>query len=105
MPVVDAHNLPLLLSTFIGREQEITEVTQWLTTHRLVTLTGVGGCGKTQLAVQTARSLLPNFTGGVWLIDFAPLVDAALVVQATAIVLGVREQPARPLSETLADKL
>ena len=55
--------------------------------------------------MQTARSLLPKFAGGVWLIDFAPLVDPVLVVQVAATVLGVREQPARTLSETLADHL
>ena len=105
MPVVDAHNLPLFLSTFIGREQEIAAVTQWLAAHRLVTLTGEGGCGKTRLAVQTASRLLPKFADGVWLIDFAPLVDPVLVGPVAATVLGVREQLARTLSESLVDHL
>ena len=103
--LVNMHNLPLRLSTFIGRENEIADVTQWLATHRLVTLTGEGGCGKTRLAVQTASTLLPKFAGGVWLIDFAPVADPLFVVQVAAAALGVREQPARTLSETLADHL
>ena len=97
--------MPLQLSTFIGRENEIAEVTQWLATHRLVTLIGAGGCGKTRLAVQTASTLLPEFAGGVWMIDFAPLADPVFVVQVAAAALGVREQPARTLAETLADHL
>lgn len=101
----NTHNLPVQLSTFIGREKEIAEVTRWLATHRLVTLTGAGGCGKTRLAVQTASALLPKFAGGVWLIEFAPVADPVFVVQVTAATLGVGEQPARSLAETLADHL
>ena len=103
--VVNTHNFPLLLSTFIGRENEIADVTQWLATHRLVTLTGVGGCGKTRLAVQTASTLSSKFAGGAWLIDFAPVADPVFVVQVAAATLGVREQPAHTLSETLAEHL
>ncbi len=103
--VDNTHNLPLQLSTFIGRENEIAEVNQWLATHRLVTLTGEGGCGKTRLAVQAARILAPKYAGGVWMIDLAPVAEPALVVQVAAAALGVREQPARPLSATLADHL
>jgi predicted ATPase/DNA-binding CsgD family transcriptional regulator len=83
----------------------MAEVTQWLAAHRLVTLTGAGGCGKTRLALETGRGLLPHFAEGVWLVDFSPLVDPALVVQAAARVLRVQEQPARPLLETLSDTL
>ena len=103
--VVNTHNLPQLLSTFIGREHEIADVNRWLATHRLVTLTGEGGCGKTRLALQTASILQPKFAGGVWLLDFAPVADPVFVVQVAAAALGVREQPARALSETLADHL
>ncbi len=103
--VVNIHNLPVQLSTFIGRKNEIAEVIQWLATHRLVTLTGEGGCGKTRLAMQTASIMLQKFAGGVWLIEFAPVVDPVFVVQVTAAAVGVREQPACPLSETLADHL
>jgi predicted ATPase/DNA-binding CsgD family transcriptional regulator len=101
----NTHNLPLFLSTFIGREKELVDIHQWLATHRLVTLTGAGGCGKTRLAVQTASALLSKFAGGVWLVEFAPVADPMFVVQIVAAALGVGEQPARSLAETLADHL
>lgn len=100
-----AHNLPLSLSTFIGREATIANVMQWLPVHRLVTLTGVGGCGKTRLALETANRLLLQYADGTWLIDFTSAADPGLVVQAAASALGLREQPSRPLASTLVDFL
>jgi len=105
MAAAAAHNLPLQLSAFVGREREIAQAKQSLARHRLVTLTGAGGSGKTRLALQTAEELLPVFADGVWFIDFTPLADETLVAQAAATVLGVREQPARPLVGTLIDHL
>jgi non-specific serine/threonine protein kinase len=99
------HNLPLQLTSFIGREDQITEVTQLLTGYRLVTLTGPGGCGKTRLGLQVAAGLLERFPDGVWWAELAPLADPALVPQAVATVLRVREAPGRSLTQTLIDAL
>jgi len=99
------HNLPIALTSFIGRTDEIAEVTRLLTITRLLTLTGAGGCGKTRLALAAASEVVANFPDGVWLVDLAPLADPALVPQAVAAVLGVREEPQRSLTATLVDAL
>jgi predicted ATPase/class 3 adenylate cyclase len=98
-------NLPAQLTSFVGREQAITDVTQLLTTSRLVTLTGPGGTGKTRLALQVAAGVLEAYFDGVWLIELAPLADAALVPQAVATALGLREDAGRPILATLTDFL
>ena len=98
-------NLSHALSSFIGREQERAEVHQLLQTTRLLTVTGPGGCGKTRLALAVAAECRPEFEDGVWLVEFAPLEDGALVPQAVASVLGVREQSSRSRTETLLQQL
>jgi non-specific serine/threonine protein kinase len=100
-----SHHLPLQLTSFIGREDQISEVTQLLASYRLVTLTGAGGCGKTRLALQVAAELLESCRDGVWLAELAPLADPGLVPQAVATVLGVQEAPGRSLTQTLIDSL
>ncbi len=100
-----ANNLPLQVTSFIGREREITEVKRLLSTTRLLTLTGVGGTGKTRLALQAASEALEGFTDGVWMAEFAALSEPALVVKTVASALGVPEQPGRSLMETLMDHL
>jgi predicted ATPase/class 3 adenylate cyclase len=100
-----AHNLPSQLTSFIGRELQMAEVKQWLTTTRLVTLTGGGGCGKTRLALQVAADLLEEYADGVWLVELAPLEDPALVRQTVASALGVREEPGHLLTATLTEYL
>ena len=72
-------NVPALVSDLIGRDQEMGEILRLATGHRLVTLTGAGGIGKTRLALAAARRLLPQFADGVWLADLAPLADPGLV--------------------------
>jgi predicted ATPase/class 3 adenylate cyclase len=99
------HNLPAQLTSFIGREQAMAEVKDLLSTTRLLTLTGSGGCGKTRLALQAAADLLEEYPDGVWLVELAALADPALVPQSVAAALGVREEPNRPLLATLVDYL
>ncbi len=99
------NNLPHQVTSFIGREWEMAEVKRLLPTTRLLTLTGPGGCGKTRLALQVAADLLEEFANGVWLAELAALSDSALVPQAVASALGVREEPGRSLLATLADYL
>ena len=77
-------NLPTLLSTFIGREREAIEVRKLLSIHRLVTLTGAGGSGKTRLSIKLANELLDEFEQGIWFVQFAPLADETLLSHAVA---------------------
>ncbi len=91
------NNLPRPLTRFIGREREKGEVRQLVLTHRLVTLTGPGGIGKTRLALAVADELLDAFADGVWHVDLAALSDPALVAPAAAAVLAVREEGGQPL--------
>lgn len=99
------NNLPHQLTSFVGREQEAEDIRQLVLSTRLVTLTGVGGCGKTRLAVQVAADLLEAFPDGVWLVDLATVTDPALVPQATATVLELPEEPGKALRDTLTDHL
>jgi non-specific serine/threonine protein kinase len=102
-------NLPISLTSFIGREREIAEVTRLLagppSESRLLTLTGAGGCGKTRLALRVAGEALGDFPDGVWLVELAALADPALVAGAVAMAVGVREVPGRALTESLVDHL
>ncbi len=99
------NNLPVQLTSFIGREHEKAEVRNRLSATRFVTLTGSGGAGKTRLALQVAAEALEEFPDGVWLVELAALSDPNLVPKAVASALGVPEQPSRMLTETLADAL
>ncbi|MGH3148441.1 MAG: AAA family ATPase, partial [Rubrobacter sp.] len=99
------HNLPVSLTSFVGREHEILEVRRLLSMSRLLTLTGAGGSGKTRLALEMARDLVGAYPDGVWLVELAPLSDSAQAPQAVAAALDVHEQPNRPLEDTLADHL
>lgn len=99
------HNLPVQLSSFVGREREREELKPLLATTRLVTLTGVGGVGKTRLALQVGAELVGEYPDGVWLVDLASLADPALVPHAVAGALGIREQPGQSLQVVLVDVL
>jgi predicted ATPase/class 3 adenylate cyclase len=98
-------NLPAQLTSFIGREKEIVTVKSLITEHRLTTLTGSGGTGKTRLSLQVAADLLDSFPAGVWFVEFAPLADPALVPQTVLTTLGLREEMDRPVLETLTHYL
>jgi predicted ATPase/DNA-binding CsgD family transcriptional regulator len=98
-------NLPVHLSDFIGRDREISEIRKLFSSHRLVTLTGAGGSGKTRLSIKVANELLNEFEEGIWFIRFAPLSDSELVPQAVASVLGVSEKKKRPILDTLIGHL
>jgi non-specific serine/threonine protein kinase len=89
--------LPAALTSFVGREREIAELSGLLESVRLLTLTGVGGCGKTRLALEIAREVADTYTDGVRFVDLAPLIDPVLVPQAVASAIGVRETPMQPL--------
>jgi len=86
----DGTNLPRYLTDIIGRQDELAELKARLEQHRLVTLTGPGGVGKTRLAIELGWRRLPDFPAGVWLVDLAPLADPAAVVRATASVVGAK---------------
>jgi predicted ATPase len=89
------------LTSFIGRDAEMTQVRALLADSRLVTLTGAGGVGKTRLALQVAGSVLTEFSAGVWLADLAPLTDPALVPVTVARALGVVDLPGRSTIATV----
>jgi predicted ATPase/class 3 adenylate cyclase len=97
------NNLPIQLTSFIGRAREIAEVKRLLGTARLVTLTGSGGAGKTRLALQVAADVVDSYPYGVWLAEFAPIAEPALVPKIVASALSVPEQPGREMTETLVD--
>ena len=82
-------NLPVRTSDLIGRGGEIAAIIRLVTDHRLVTLTGLGGIGKTRLAIEVARQLEPRFADGVWIAELAPLTDAGLVPPTVAAALGL----------------
>ena len=104
-PVEGRHNLPLATTRLIGRETAIRDVAARLADTRLLTLTGVGGCGKTRLALEVARAMIGSYADGVWLVELGPLVDPALVPPRVATALGVREMADRPLIDALANAL
>jgi non-specific serine/threonine protein kinase len=97
--------LPAPLTRFIGREREAAEVARTLAAARLLTLTGVGGCGKSRLALHVAAAEHERFVDGVAWVELAPLSDPALAARSVAAALGVREQAGRPLVSTLAGAL
>jgi predicted ATPase/DNA-binding NarL/FixJ family response regulator len=101
----DIGNLPLELTSFVGREQELAEAKARLAGSRLVTLTGVGGVGKTRLAMRVADEMRTEFEDGAWLVELDQLVDPALLANAIAATLGLREQSSRPLVDVLVGYL
>lgn len=96
-------NLPSSLSSFIGRQHEIAQVTELLDGARILTLTGPGGVGKTRLAMEVGANIVDRFSDGVWLVELAPLSDPALLPQTIAAALGLREQAAGSIENTILE--
>ena len=96
-------NLPAPLTSFVGRERELVDTKRLLSRCRLLTLVGIGGIGKTRLALQAAAEVVDAYRDGVWYVDLAPRADVALVSSAAAQVLGVREAAGTPLLQALCD--
>lgn len=99
------NNLSASLTSFVGREREISEVRRLLSGTRLLTLTGAGGCGKSRLAYEVARTQLEDFRDGVWLVELAGLSEAALVPHAAASALGVTERVTQAVTDVIARAL
>jgi predicted ATPase/class 3 adenylate cyclase len=97
------NNLPQQVTSFIGRERELTAIKELLEGTRLLTLLGMGGVGKTRLSLQIAADVLEKYPDGVWFVDLAPIKDRSLVPNAVAKVLGVHEEPGKPLTQTLCE--
>ena len=98
-------NLRPQTTSLVGRESELAEVQEAVTAHRLVTLTGVGGVGKTRLALEVAARLVDDFPDGVWFFELAAVTDPAAVPDAVSAVLGITQQPAKTVSESVAAAL
>src|SRR6202045_1065699 len=98
-------NLRAATTSFIGRESEVAELQAAVKAHRLVTLTGVGGVGKTRLATEVAARLADEFPDGAWFFELAAVADPAAVPDAVAAVLGITQQPDKSVSESTAAAL
>ncbi len=99
------HNLPHPPTSFIGHEDDLTEYVELLEQVRLLTLTGIGGCGKTRLAIELAGRVLPSFPDGVWFVDLAPLSDAERLALTVTTTLGIHKRADQPHVETLCRHL
>ncbi|MBV8374260.1 MAG: LuxR family transcriptional regulator, partial [Candidatus Eremiobacteraeota bacterium] len=99
--VVERTNLPDVATAFIGRERDVADVKELLDRHRLVTLIGSGGVGKTRLALQVGTELLDQYPDGVWFVDFSPISDPELVSSVTAQALGMSQQEGRRVDEAI----
>ncbi len=99
------NNLPLQLTSFVGREREMQDIKQRLASFSLVTLLGPGGTGKTRLSLQVGADVSEQFPEGVFLIELAPVTDPALVAQTVASVIGIKEEAGASLTQTLVETL
>ncbi|HYL26460.1 MAG TPA: NB-ARC domain-containing protein, partial [Candidatus Nitrosotalea sp.] len=99
------NNLPMQLTSFVGRDGDLAQIEHLVEEHRLVTLVGSGGAGKTRCAIQAGADRLERYDDGVWLVEFAKISDPSLVPSAIAQALGLRESPSRRLEETIVAHL
>ena len=102
---VSPNNLPLQLTSFVGREKETAEVKSLLSTSRLLTLTGSGGCGKTRLSIQIASEIQSDYANGIWLAELAPVTDPSLIPQTLLSIFKLREDSHRSPLDVLMDYL
>ena len=105
MAAAGVRGFPVVLTSFVGREQAVREVAGLLEQYRLVTVTRPGGVGKTRLAGEVAGRAWGRFADGAWLAVLAPVRDPARVASAVAVALGVREQPGVPAADALIQVL
>ena len=91
------HNLPAQVTSFIGRDRELSDLSRMIARHRVITITGAGGIGKTRLGLEVVRPTIDAFTDGVWLIDFSGIDQASAVVSQIASVFRVRVDDSNPL--------
>ncbi len=99
------HNLPVQLSSFVGRHKELAEVKRLLKGTHLLTLLGPGGTGKTRLMLEAAEEVVGDYANGVFLVELAPLTDPELIAERVAAPLNVQEQPGRTIRDSLVDFL
>ena len=95
------HGFPAALTSFIGRDESARQVAGLLERHRLVTITGPGGAGKTRLAGELAKRVAARFADGAWLAELAPVSDAAQVAAVVAVALGIRDQPGTQVTDAV----
>jgi predicted ATPase/class 3 adenylate cyclase/DNA-binding CsgD family transcriptional regulator len=98
---VASQHLPVQLTSFVGRDAQLTQLRELLGEHRLVTLTGAGGVGKTRMAIQIAAQIIGQFADGVWYVDLAPITDPAVVAVTVARALGLPDQQGRSTMDSL----
>ncbi|MBI2379180.1 MAG: tetratricopeptide repeat protein [Gammaproteobacteria bacterium] len=99
------NNLPAQLSSFVGRQEALSQLRRQVLAQRLVSLCGPGGAGKTRLAIQTGGELLDQFPDGVWFVDLAPLADGELLPRALIDALRIDEQAGKPLLDTFVERM
>jgi predicted ATPase len=100
-----AHNLPVQMTSFVGRSRDLETVGEMIQGTRLLTLTGVGGSGKTRLALQAAAELVSEFRDGVWLTELGPVGDGSVIAAEVAATLGIERLPGRSIEESLIEFL
>ena len=105
MPAPAVHNLPSQLTSFVGRKEEVARVTELIGENRLLCLVGVGGCGKTRLALKAAESVQESFPDGVWFIELADVTSPDLIPAAIGTSLDVRQQAGTTLLKTIEKHL
>ncbi len=100
-----ANNLPVQTTSFVGREQDVEQIKSLLSTAHAITLTGIGGTGKTRLSLQVAADLIEQYADGVWFVELAPLTEPSLVASTIGEVLEISEVPGQAMLDTLSDAL
>lgn len=99
------NNLPLQMTTFIGRDKELEDIEQLLRKSRILTLLGAGGCGKSRLAVQVAASVAEEYEDGVWLVELAPVSNPNQLVTSIGAVFGLKDEASKPMVDVICEYL